>query len=949
MITESPRAADVPLVQGRTVADVYVDEADAAVAGVAASDLRDDIERVTGERPALRHSLEDCSDTAVVVGTVGRSAGVDACAAAGDSAADRLRGQRESYRIETLRDPTPELDRCVLVTGSDRRGTAYGAYELSKRVGVSPWYWWADVAPTERETVAVEAGSYADGPPSVTYRGIFLNDEDWGLRPWASETFAPEDAEDRPGIGPKTYERVFELLLRLKANTIWPAMHPGTKAFYRYADHAELADRYAVVVGTSHCEPMHRNNVDEWDAPAEAWNYETNRERIVEYWRSRVESVADYENVFTVGMRGIHDSGMPGGETRGETIDLLQRAIDDQRRLLGEAHDVPVDDVPQVFCPYKEVLDRYREGVDVPDDVCLMWPDDSHGYVRELPTEAERERPGGSGVYYHLSYWGRPHDYLWLSSVPPALVKHEMTRAYDAGARECWVVNVGDIKPTEKEMEYFLDLAWDVERVRDTSTDSWLTAWADREFDGGHASEIAAILREYYRLARSRKPEHMGWSTVYPDTPPDEPAYSVVDDGDEARRRVESFDRLVERAEAVADDLDPNHWPSFYELVLYPVRCAAAMSEKHLHAARSRRYAGQGRVSANRYADRAVAAHERIAAEARYYNEDLRDGKWDGMASRNPRELPVFASPSTASVTPYDGSALGVVPEGHERPVRGDESVPPTLPTVHERVDRDRFIDLFSRGTDPVEWTAETSDDWITVSESGGTVGDERRVWIGVDWAVAPAGRVTGTVTIAAEGARKPVRVEGVAPAVDPGADFAVVDGAAAVEAEHFSRAAPGADGDGWAESDVPGRVSGATMAVDLPPDAPTDRSVADAPRLDYEVDVPSTRTVAVEVHCVPTQALNEGRDLRYAVGVGDAGPAIVSIDPDGGEHDPEWQRNVLRGAAIGTTTHRIERTGRQTLRLWGLDPGLVVDRIVLVADGERSTYLGPRETAVGD
>lgn len=947
MITESPTRGDVPLVHDGTVADIYVDETDADVVGIAATDLRDDIERVTGERPAVVDSLDELSGHAVVVGTLGNSKGV----AASDVDIDSLRDERESFVVATVPDgPTPDVESCVLIVGSDRRGTAYGAYELSKRIGVSPWYWWADVEPADRDVVAVGAESYADGPPSVAYRGIFLNDEDFGLRPWASETFAPEDAENRPGIGPKTYARIFELLLRLKANTIWPAMHPDTRAFFRYDEHAELADRYAIVVGTSHCEPMHRNNVDEWEVSPEEWNYATNRNRIREYWRTRVEDVAEYENVFTIGMRGIHDSGMPGGDTREETVALLQQVLDDQRQMLDKAHDRSSEEIPQVFCPYKEVLDLYRKGLDVPEDVCLMWPDDSHGYIRELPTESERERAGGSGIYYHLSYWGRPHDYLWLSSVPPGLIKQEMTKAYDAGARECWVVNVGDIKPTEKEMEFFLDLAWDIEAVRSEPVSGWLSEWAAREFGDSHAEEIAEILAEYYRLSQARKPEHMGWSTVYPNTQPDEPAFSVVHAGDEARRRVDAFTHLVDRAEAVHDALSSERRPSFYELVLYQVRCGAAMTEKFLHAARSRRYAGQGRVAADRYADLAEQAHERIGTETRYYNEDLLDGKWSGMMSERPRDLPVFDEPNTARITPNDGTTLGIVPEGHHTPVRGDEGHPPMLPSFHAHLngDRERFVDVYARDTDPMKWTVETSHDWIEIDETAGTVTDERRLWVSIDWETVPKGRTVGELAIVGPGMRKSVGVKAVAPPGEPETDFVEVDGAVAIEAEQYSRAAAGASGD-WKRCEVPGRISGATVATDLCLYGDSSTGVDAAPRLEYDLELVSTGEIEIEIQCIPTQAINEQQDLRYVVVVDDDDPETVSIDPEGGEHDPEWQRNVLRGAAIRTTSHDVDNSGEHTLRLWGLDPGLIIDRIVVYTDGERTTYLGPRGTAVDD
>ncbi|WP_049917106.1 glycosyl hydrolase 115 family protein [Halogeometricum pallidum] len=954
MITHDTVPGGIPLVHDGATADIYVDGDDAEVVRVASGDFAEDVERVTGERPGLTGSLDELSGTAVIVGTLGSSKGVDTCVERCRLGADaeRLSKDRESFFVRTVENPLPTVDSAVLVAGSDRRGTAFGVYELSRRIGVSPWYWWADVPTERRETLVVEPGTYRYGPPSVAYRGFFLNDEDFGLRPWASETFAPEDAADRPGIGPKTYARLFELLLRLKANTVWPAMHPGTKAFYRYPEHAELADKYAIAVGTSHCEPMHRNNVEEWEESFGEWNYATNRDRIRAYWRERVESVAAFENVFTLGMRGIHDSGMPGGETAAETRELLQRVLDDQRHLLNAAHDRPVETVPQVFCPYKEVLDLYRSGLSVPDDVCLLWPDDSHGYLRELPTEADRARSGGSGVYYHLSYWGRPHDYLWLSSVPLGVVSTEMRRAYEAGARECWVVNVGDLKPAETETEFFLDLAWDVDLGGRESPSEWLVDWAAREFGDAHADEVADLLGEYDRLCLARKPEHMGWSTVYPDTPTGDPEFSFTGEGDEARRRLDAFDELVERAEAVFESLSSSRRASFYQLVLYQLRCAAAMSETFLHAARSRLHAEQGRASANRYADAALDAHERIRAETRYYNEALRDGKWNRIQSGSPRDLPVFDPPDVARLEPGKSAELGVAIEGRREPLDAGDGgeVAPSLPAFRAGVDRERFVDVFNRGATPFEWTATANAAWIEVSERAGTVEDERRLRVGVDWDRATGPQASGTVTVSGAGAEYSVRVEAVAATAgsprEGDADFLEVDGAVGIEAERYSRKADGVPGR-WVPGDAPGRLAGRTVRVAPARFEIHDPEADDAPRLEYDLELTTTGVTTVEVHCLPTQALSGDRDLRYAVALGDGPRRTVSVDPDGGEHDPEWQENVLRGAALGTTTHAVESAGGHTLRMWALDPGLVVDRIAVYADGERETYLGPRETAV--
>jgi hypothetical protein len=288
----------------------------------------------------------------------------------------------------------------------------------------------------------VAAGTRRFGPPSVKYRGIFLNDEDWGLQPWAAHTFEPETGN----IGPKTYAKVFDLLLRLKANTLWPAMHPTTAPFNGDPANAKLADRYAIVMGSSHAEPMLRNNVGEWKARPKTT---TTRPIPTACWpigESGSRPTAGIENLYTLGMRGIHDSGMVGASDLAGRKALLEKIFADQRRLLAERG---VADAPQVFTPYKEVLDVYRGGLKVPDDVTLVWPDDNFGYIRQFPDAAERKRAGGSGVYYHLSYLGAPLSYMWLSTTPPALIQQQMGQAWDLGARRLWVANVGDLKPAE--------------------------------------------------------------------------------------------------------------------------------------------------------------------------------------------------------------------------------------------------------------------------------------------------------------------------------------------------------------------------------------------------------------------------------------------------------------------------------------------------------------------
>ncbi|WP_207592463.1 glycosyl hydrolase 115 family protein [Halomontanus rarus] len=960
----------VPLVDDHAATPIHAFGTESVVE-IAARDFRDDIERVTGRRPAVElesdggDAISETDGRAVVVSPYGTHDAVDATI---DALFDghHLETATESYALAAVSDPEAlETDAALLIVGSDPRGTAYGVYELSQRIGVSPWYWWADVPTDEREELHLSAGTELEGPPSVSYRGIFINDEDFGIRPWATETHEPEVSE---GIGPKTYERVFELLLRLKANTIWPAMHGGGKAFYQIDGNREAADRYGIVVGTSHCEPMHRNNVEEWDSDERGeWNYATNGETIREYWADRVTEVADAENVFTVGMRGIHDSGMPGGETVDETAALLQTVLEDQRDMLAEHVDSDVASIPQVFCPYKEVLECYEAGLEVPEDVCLLWPNDNFGYVRRLPTAEERQRNGGHGIYYHLSYWGRPHDHQWLCSTPPALIREELTRAYEHGAQEMWIANVGDIKPAETETEYFFELAWDVESVGDEPVEDWLERWASREFGPTHAEEIAEIYREYHRLARARKPEHVGWNSVYPNTEQNEPAFSATARGDEAGRRLEAYERIDASAAAIHDALPEDQRTAFFHLVQYPVRCATLMNRKVVDAMRSRLYAGQGRTSADEYADRALEAVDEIESATERYNASS-DGKWRGMMSERPRDLPVFDRPTVGRVESEQGPTLGVAVE-RTSAVAGVCVSPenPELPRFVEGVDYPRFVDVYNRGNGTIEWTAETSHDWLEVSRTEGAIDLEERLRVSIDWESAPETETVGSLSIA--GAGREVRVDvpirprgpdgegGFGSGSDADPIFVESAGTIAVEAEHATETVAGADTD-WEPVDGLSRTTGTVMGsrpVTGPRLEPEAAVLEDrAPRLEYELEVHTAGTVTVEAQLLPTHAPEHSLGLRYAVAIGGSEPTVVDYDANGGEHDPQWQENVLRGSVIETTTHEIDRPGRHMLSVYAVDPGVVLDRLVIRTDSDgnegggrsaRRSYLGPRET----
>ena len=531
----------------------------------------------------------------------------------------------------------------LFIVGSDIRGTVYGIFDMAERVGISPWNWWADVKPLPQEVIRLTIPS--EGilqSPSVKYRGVFLNDEDWGLQAWAAKTLEPETGD----IGPKTYEKIFQLLLRLKANTIWPAMHHCTKPFFTIAGNKEMAEKYHIVLGSSHAEPMLRNNVREWDKQKSgAFNYFTNSKNVQQYWQDRVRETknAGNECLYTMGMRGIHDSKMEGASNSIEMVEMMDTIIRDQREMLETTLEKSIEHIPQVLVPYKEVLDLYNAGMQVSEDISLMWCDDNYGYIRRLSSTEEQKRSGGAGVYYHLSYWGRPHDYLWLSTTQPGLIWYEMTRAYQNGAKNIWIANVGDIKPAEYNIEFFLDLAWDINCVNSSTVTDHLKEYCAREFGAENAAGIANIMQEYYRLAFLRKPEFMGWSQTEPTTKTHLSAFSPIANNNELQRRIDDYQQLVDRVNRVKQSINTNLRDAFFQLVEYPVKGAALLNHKFLYA--------QLACGANHaddktmYSRKSQDAYTEIENLTNYYNKEMCNGKWNGMMNSAPRNLPVFKMP----------------------------------------------------------------------------------------------------------------------------------------------------------------------------------------------------------------------------------------------------------------------------------------------------------------
>lgn len=569
----------------------------------------------------------------IIVGTVDKSPLI---AATGVDISD-LKSKNQAFLISVL--PGGRL----LVAGSDSHGTAYGIMELSRLIGVSPWEWWADVTPEKKEAFHLAADYKMVQSPSVEYRGIFINDEDWGLMPWSSLNYEPWYKPGR--IGPQTNERIFELLLRLRANTYWPAMHECSVPFFLTPGNREAAEKFGIYIGGSHCEPMACSTAGEWSRRGKGdYDYVKNSSSVCHFWEERLKEVSGQEILYTVGMRGVHDGQMQGAKTVEKQKAVLERVLKDQRDLLRKYVNKDVEAIPQVFIPYKEVLDIYRAGLEVPEDVTLMWCDDNYGYIKHFPTEVERTRKGGNGVYYHVSYWGRPHDYLWLGTFSPALLYQQMKEAYDCGIQKIWILNVGDIKPIEYQTELFLDMAWNIDQVIEEGVSGHLCNFLKREFGEAIGEDLLPVMMEHYRLSYIRKPEFMG------NTREEEyhtNAYRIVKDMPWSRsyinKRLEDYQVISDKVEKLASRIQQDRQDAYFQLIKYPVQATAEMNKKMLYA----QFARHGEMNWNK----SDVAYDSIASLTRIYNIGIRNnGKWHRMMDHQPRRLPVFEPVDRSSV-----------------------------------------------------------------------------------------------------------------------------------------------------------------------------------------------------------------------------------------------------------------------------------------------------------
>ncbi|MBK8476629.1 MAG: glycosyl hydrolase 115 family protein [Opitutaceae bacterium] len=918
------------LIAGGVAAPVLVDVADWPGVQRAVADLQADVERVGAVKPVVNPAAPKGVRFAVIVGTVGKSALIDGLAKAGKLDLAGIAGRWEAYQIETIDQPLPGIERALVIAGSDKRGTIYGVYELSEQIGVSPWYWWADVPTTHRDTVSVKPVRLVEDGPTVKYRGIFLNDEAPALANWSREKFG--------GINSKLYAHVFELILRLRGNFLWPAMWNNA---FNEDDPASprLADEYGIVMSTSHHEPMLRAQ-QEWARHGSGhWDYSKNAKVLSDFWADGVRRNRDFESIITLAMRGDGDEPM----SEESNVALLEKIVADQRAILAKEVNPDVTKVPQVWALYKEVQDYYERGMRVPDDVTLLWCDDNWGNIRRLPTAAERQRAGGAGVYYHFDYVGGPRNYKWLNTVPITKIWEQMNLAWQHDATRIWIVNVGDLKPMEFPIEYFLSLAWDPAKWPYERIGEYSAQWAAREFGPAHATEVAALVNGYTKLNSRRKPE-----MITPDT------LSLVNYRESERVLAEWAD-LVARAEKMEAALPAAARAAFFQLVLYPIQACANLQELYVAAGLNKLYAVQGRTNTNAEAARVRRLFAADAALVERFHA-LNGGKWNHQMDQVKfgytywQQPPAEVMPAISELRVNKGAIAALAVEGRDTgwPVWGAPA--PTVPPIDVYAQPSRWVELFNRGDTAYTFTATADQPWLKVSPAAGEVKETTRLTISADWAAVPVGATSAKVTLTTTGGEAfTVAVPIVNPAeLRPGsfAGFVELDGHVAMEAPHFTRAI-GGKGTTWHVLPDHGRALGGVtiapvLAADLVPGG-------ESPRLEYDLYTFSAGAAKVEFSVAPSLDFQPESPLRFAVSLDDEPPQAVKIATNPNAWEP-WGTAVAEGVRRVTSTLQLGRAGRHTLKVWAITPGVVVQRIVIdtgtaKAPGVRSSYLGPIES----
>lgn len=915
------------LVENKRATPIYLSGNEYEGVKIAVKNLQSDIQKVSGLLPDLNFTNPSASARVIIIGTVGKNKQIDRLLRARKLDPSYLENKWETYVITTIDNPEKGIEQALVIAGSDMRGTIFGIYDLCEKMGVSPWHFWADVPVRQHDQLYVMPGGHTLGEPKVKYRGIFINDEAPALAGWAEENYG--------GFTSDFYVHVFELILRLKGNFLWPAM--WGRAFYDDDPmNPVLADKFGVIISTSHHEPMMRAHA-EWGRYGDgSWNYEINKEKLNEFWREGIKRMGDNESIVTIGMRGDGDEPM----SENTAINLLEEIVADQREIIEDVTGEPAEKTPQVWALYKEVQDYYDEGMRVPEDVTLLLCDDNWGNVRMLPQPENRERDGGFGMYYHFDYVGGPRNYKWLNTNQIERVWEQMHLSYKFGVDKIWLVNVGDIKPMEFPISFFLDYAWNPDVWPAQRLPEYYNMWAAQQFGIEYAQEIAAILASYTKYNSRRTPEMLS-----PET------YSLIN-YQEWERVVNDYNNLVQQATDIGQELPETYQDAFYQLVFFPVAASANLNELYLATARNRLYFKQQRASTNRYALEVKRLFEKDQELTDFYQHKIADGKWNHMMSQTHIGYTYWQQPDknympeVHEVSVNAAPSLGVALENSTVwfPEQSDSLSLPEFDLLNNQT---WYIELFNQGANALHFNIQTNVDWIDLPVYHGVLYEDVRLPVGIDWELVPAGKHEGTITVSGTDGSEveisvPVRNE-----LYPANGFIENNGIIAFEAVQYTKKTE-TTGMRWVTIPNLGRTSSSVSPMSVKAGG-ISKVMEDGPVLEYNFSMVEAGEVEVTTYVSPTLNFTKGEGLNFAVSVNDQEPRMVNMHA--GDTIPDWQYPQWWNEAVGqnirryTTKHTIPKPGNHVLKIWMVDPSVVFQRFVISREEVPETYLGPPES----
>jgi hypothetical protein len=886
--------------------------------------FREDISRVVQINPELVIDKLPKAEQIILIGTIDKNPLIKRLIDEKKLDLSALKGCNEKFISCVVKNPFPGVKEALIIAGCDKRGTIYGMFDLSSRMGVSPWYWWADVPVQTQSAIYIEPGQHTDGEPAVRYRGIFINDEAPALSRWSQEKFG--------GFNHRFYEKVFELLLRLKANYLWPAMW-GNAFNDDDTINPILADENGIIMGTTHHEPMLRAQ-QEWKRYGKGeWNYEKNDSVLREFWRDGIRHMGKHESIISVGMRGDGDLPM----TEASNIALLEKIVSNQRNIIKEVTGKDPSTVTQLWALYKEVQDYYEKGMRVPDDITLLLCDDNWGNIRLLPKQNEKPRSGGYGIYYHFDYVGGPRNYKWLNTIQIARVWEQMHLAYEYGADRIWIVNVGDIKPMELPISFFLDYAWSPANYTLEGMEKYTEQWAKQQFGEKHAKSIAHLLTQYTNFNNRRKPELLS-----PET------FSLLN-FHEADSIVKDFNELVNQATIINNELPREYRDAFFQLVLFPVKACANLNELYVTIAKNRLYAMQGRTLTNTLAAESETLFANDAELCKEYNKTLGNGKWNHMMDQTHIGYTYWQQPPENKMPAVDRISLlqGPIPAlAHEGSAKFWLTDTNTI--ITDKIDpwkkNNYSLDLFNRGNEPFNFSISVDAPWLHSIPKEGTITDEQNIQFNIDWSKVPAGVNETSVKISSStGTRFQVIVPVINPAILHSGKingFIESGGYISMEAAHFSRSFASQPYQ-WIIIPNLGRTnSGVTLFPVKWEELLPDNS---APHLEYDLYFFNPKDIRLSVYVSPTQNFTGGDGLRYAVSFDNDKPVIINLHSD--RSLAVWEKSVAENVNITNTQFSLDKPGAHILKVWMLDPGIVFQKLVIETTKIGNTYLGPPES----